>query len=43
VLRPGGLAGRGDHEILLRVSRPGDPLDGQALFRRKLRIVGEER
>ena len=43
VLRPGGLARGDDHEILLRVSRPGDPLDGQALFRRKLRIVGEER
>ena len=42
VLQPGGLARGVDLTILLRASRPGDPLDGQALFRRKLRVVVEE-
>ena len=28
------------HEIVIRARKPGNPLDGQALFRRSLRIVG---
>jgi hypothetical protein len=30
--------GAGAHEVVLRVHKPDDPMDGQALFRRRLRI-----
>jgi len=41
VLRPEGLTRGVEHTILLRASRPGDPLDGQALFRRTLRVLDD--
>ncbi|HKQ62664.1 MAG TPA: hypothetical protein VJS92_15345, partial [Candidatus Polarisedimenticolaceae bacterium] len=38
LLDPARLAAGTDHEVVLRARKPGDPLDGQPLFRRSLRV-----